>query len=295
MISYSKTLRISALLCAITTTGFAVGQDGVYRMSDRSTSSSVQNNTEAPGIIRVSGGYPQAIQQARYETGGCTQSCTSGPACAAPGVCGKSCSANGQCGGTGCKCGCNAGYGCSCNSGAACGNGCNSCHGNVCYSPMDCNSVFASGYGPGACCNGVCGVNGCNGQNDVTVFAGSVDSGTGSACRDFYRGQSMSFRNKNARLADKLFGWMIPSGCCGRGCPPAGKYQITYANQPDYINPNDTQLYGAQGYGMPMTVPLAPNVNYSYNYSSGIPASRLTQIGNYNPQTSPQPLYHQTW
>jgi hypothetical protein len=105
----------------------------------------------------------------------------------------------------------------------------------------------------------------------------------------------MSFRNKNARLANHLFGWMIPSGCCGQGCPPAGKYQVTYADQPDYIDSRDTQMYGAQGYGMPMTVPLAPNVNQAYNYSSGIPASRITQIGNYNPQTSPQPLYHQTW
>lgn len=105
----------------------------------------------------------------------------------------------------------------------------------------------------------------------------------------------MSFRNKNARLADHLFGWMIPSGCCGQGCPPVGKYQVTYANQPDYIDPRDTQVYAAQGYGMPMAVPLAPNVTHTYNYSSGLPSSRVTHIGNYNPNTSVQPLYHQTW
>jgi hypothetical protein len=105
----------------------------------------------------------------------------------------------------------------------------------------------------------------------------------------------MSFRNKNARLADKLFGWMIPSGCCGQGCPPCGKYQMTYADQPDYINPNDTQIYATHQYGMPITVPLAPNVNHAYNYNSGIPSSRITTIGNYNPQTAPQRLPHQTW
>ena len=105
----------------------------------------------------------------------------------------------------------------------------------------------------------------------------------------------MSFHNKNARLAHKLFGWMIPTGCCGQGCPPVGKYHMTYADQPDYINPNDTQVYATHQYGMPITVPLAPNVNHAYNYSAGIPASRITTIGNYNPRTAPQRLPHQTW
>lgn len=131
--------------------------------------------------------------------------------------------------------------------------------------------------------------------NDTTWFARSVDSGTGYAGRDFYHGNAMSFHNKNARLADKLFGWMVPSGCGGGGCPPVGKYHMTYADQPDYINPNDSQIYAAQGYGMPITVPLAPNVNHQYNYSAGIPASRITTIGNYNPMTSPQRLPHQSW
>ena len=105
----------------------------------------------------------------------------------------------------------------------------------------------------------------------------------------------MSFHNKNARLADKLFGWMIPSGCCGQGCPPIGKYHMTYADQPDYADPRDSQIYAAQGYGMPITVPLAPIVNHTYNYSAGIPSSRITHIGNYDPQSSPQRLPHQTW
>ncbi len=105
----------------------------------------------------------------------------------------------------------------------------------------------------------------------------------------------MSFHNKNARLADKLFGWMVPSGCGGQGCPPVGKYHMTYADQPDYVNPNDSQIYAAQRYGMPITVPLAPNVNHTYNYSAGIPSSRITTIGNYNPVTTPQRLPHQSW
>lgn len=286
MISYSKTLRTTAMLCTILTAGFSVGQDGVVRMSDRSNKSSA-----ADGVVRMQGqqGGPQ-VRQVGYSQPGCGTAYGEGqigcgycpqqvsPDCSAPEGCGTSC-------------------------------------GNSCYVATDCNMIFApcDCNGMPACwcqdCNcSPCqcrdrsgrrrrnGRNGATGCDDgTTIFAHSVDSGTGSACRDFYRGQSMSFHNKNARLADKLFGWMVPSGCCGQGCPPIGKYHMTYANQPDYVNPNDTQIYAAQGYGMPITVPLAPNVNHTYNYSAGIPASRITTIGNYNPQTAPQRLPHQTW
>ena len=307
MISYSKTLRISALLCTILTAGFAVGQDGVVRMSDRSN-----NSAATAGVVKMRAQHPGSpVQPVGYSKSaygdGCGDGSMSGPCCAAPqascGYCPQTCDA-----------GC--GMGASCGCGTVCGdNGNCGCNGGSCYRATDCNTVFAScdsNRMPACWCQD-CQSSPCqcrdrsgrrrrtgrNGATDCedgsTIFAGSVDSGTGSACRDFYRGQSMSFHNKNARLADKLFGWMIPSGCCGQGCPPIGKYHMTYANQPDYVNPNDTQIYAAQGYGMPMTVPLAPNVNHTYNYSSGIPASRITTIGNYNPQTSPQRLPHQTW
>lgn len=180
----------------------------------------------------------------------------------------------------------------------ACDCGCDSCcdcECGSCYSTTDCNQVFSSGRRSGKrACRHDRNRRHWQGSR-TTLFARCVDSGTGYGGRDFYHGQAMSFHNKNARLADKLFGWMIPSGCGGQGCPPIGKYHMTYADQPDYINPNDTQIYAAQGYGMPITVPLAPNVNHAYNYSAGIPASRITTIGTYNPQTSPQRLPHQTW
>ncbi len=96
-------------------------------------------------------------------------------------------------------------------------------------------------------------------------------------------------------LFDCLFGWAIPSGNCGQGLPLVGKYHMVYADRPDYVNPADTQLYGAGQYGMPITVPLAPTVNYQYNYSSGVPSSRITTIGTWNPQTSARPLNCQSW
>jgi hypothetical protein len=291
MISYSKTIRTSALLCTILTAGFAVGQDGVVRMSDRSNKSST-----ADGVVQMRGQKTAPhVRQVGYFQPGCGATCSEvqtgcgycpqqvGPDCGAPGACG-------------------------------CGTSCCD-NGGSCYVATDCNRIFSScdSNGMPACwcqdCNsspcqcrdrygrrrrnGRHGATGCD--DGTTIFAHSLDSGTGSACRDLYHGHAMSFHHKNARLADKLFGWMIPSGCCGQGCPPIGKYHMTYADQPDYVNPNDTQIYAAQGYGMPITVPLAPNVNHTYNYSSGIPASRITTIGNYNPQSSPQRLPHQTW
>lgn len=285
MISYSKTFRISAMLCTILTAGIAVGQDGVVRMSDRSNKPSGND-----GVVQMRArGSNSQIQRVGYSQAGCGSTCgeipATGPCCAAPqmGCCTDNCCSD---------------YGC-----------------DSCYTPTDCNHIFGTcdcngmpacwcqdcQCSPCQCCdhygrrrrNGRHGAIGCD--ENVSFFAGPVDSGTGSKCRDFYRGQAMSFHNKNARLADKLFGWMVPSGCCGQGCPPVGKYHMTYADQPDYVNPHDTQIYAAQGYGMPITVPLAPNVNHTYNYSAGVPASRITTIGNYNPMSSPQRLPHQTW
>ena len=304
MISYSKTLRTAALLCTILTAGLSVGQDGVVRMSDRSN-----NSSSGDGVVQMSARRSGPLMQhARHSPTGCGESCTVAPGCAVPcqpgpqpncGYCPQPCQSV-------CNSGCSSGHGCNCGPG---------CHRGSCYAATDCNTVFSSGDSSGMPANwcqycncvpcqcrnrhgrrygsGCHGVNGCD--DGVTLFAHSVDSGTGSACRDCYRGQSMSFHNKNARLADKLFGWMIPSGCCGQGCPPVGAYHMTYADQPDYINPNDTQIYATHQYGMPITVPLAPNVNHTYNYSAGIPSSRITTIGNYNPQTAPQRLPHQTW
>lgn len=46
-------------------------------------------------------------------------------------------------------------------------------------------------------------------------------------------------------------------------------------------DPRDTRLYSAQGYGMPIAVPLAPVVKHQYNYGWGLPSSRLTRVGYY--------------
>ena len=86
-----------------------------------------------------------------------------------------------------------------------------------------------------------------------------------------------------AHIRGKL-AFLTPMGNGGAGAPPFGCYQLVYPVAPDYAHPNDMQQqYGAQGYGVPMSVPLAPNVRHTMNYSAGMPASRLTPISNVVP------------
>ncbi|MFK7779289.1 MAG: hypothetical protein QM501_14380 [Gimesia sp.] len=64
-----------------------------------------------------------------------------------------------------------------------------------------------------------------------------------------------------------------------KGVAPFGRYNITYAVDPYHFDQRDGRpLYGAQGYGVPIAVPLAPNVHKVYNYGWGIPSSRLTPV-----------------
>lgn len=266
MMTFQSLIRNTAALCAIMTAGVSLAEDGVVRMSDRSSSGA----RNAPATVRMTGA--SGIQQASFQSGVCGESCYVPQPCptqCCPDPCYPMCD--------------------PCNTGMCYSDGSAMCHNGSCYTPMDCNSCFngcdASGGAYGNCqdCRGGRGRG--RGRNQ-----GYDDCNNGKP-----RGFFQKCSSANNKVCDCLFGWMIPSGCCGQGCPPIGKYHMTYANQPSYIDPRDTQLYGAQGYGMPMTVPLAPNVNHAYNYSSGLPASRITQIGNYNPMTSPRRLPCQSW
>lgn len=73
-------------------------------------------------------------------------------------------------------------------------------------------------------------------------------------------------------------GYFIPSGCHGHGCSPVGYYGMVYPLNPYYVDQRDTNVYAAQGYGVPMSVPLAPVVRDTYNYGWGVPSSRLTPV-----------------
>lgn len=253
--------RFAAAVCLLAGCGTAMAQEGTARISDANPPTSV-------GTVRMSDMNANRLQLVGY-TAGCTDygcsdnNCTSG--CQLGGCQSGGCQSGGWCDGGNCQ-GCQTFCGCN---------------------PCQCN--------PCQCSSGTCYGDGHN-QRMCRLFAGSADScHSGGAACSWLVGQRQNYCARNQRLSNCLFGWMIPSGCCGQGCPPVGKYQITYADDPAYADPRDGQLYGAQGYGVPVTVPTAPNVRFAYNYSWGTPASRLTPLSTYNPQTSPQPLYHQSW
>ena len=221
------------------------------------------------GVVRVSDQSAVGRSAARVNSEDGTRLVSHTAECGVPEmVCGEPFCAAPECcvTGQGCEIPCEGWGGAVCSTGGACDNS------GECY-----------GYGSG------------HHRRMRSLYADSDCHGSGCRHGNSWREQSMRRHARHNRLCNCLFGWMIPSGFCGQGCPPVGKYQITYADQPDYFDPRDGQLYAAQGSGMPMTVPLAPTVRYAYNYSSTIPASRITQISNYNPMTSPQTLYHQSW
>ncbi len=89
----------------------------------------------------------------------------------------------------------------------------------------------------------------------------------------------------SAHLHGKL-AYFTPMGNGGEGVSKVGYYQLVYPANPNYSDPRDAKVYAAQGWGVPMSVPLAPNVRYTMNYSTGMPASRLTPI-SYSPQCGP--------
>lgn len=76
------------------------------------------------------------------------------------------------------------------------------------------------------------------------------------------------------------FGYFIPTGACGKGAPPIGHYSMVYPVNPAHFDGRDGQVYAAQGANGPISVPMAPVVNHSYNYGWGIPSSRLTPISH---------------
>ena len=109
-------------------------------------------------------------------------------------------------------------------------------------------------------------------------------------CRGWWSDQWEMFNARNrqqgsilrAHIHGKL-AYFHPMGNGGEGAPPFGCYNFVYAASPNYSDPRDAQIYAAQGYGVPISVPLAPTVRHTMNYSNGMPSSRLTPISNVVP------------
>lgn len=298
----------AAAVCVLAMSGFATAEEGVVRISDAAS---------RPGIVRMGGapnnaspvtygaafppvvsGGPAASGWGPQQPFGNAAGYGQNPAWQQVGYAPHASAYNPAC--------CTNGAAmdpypaCSCSDGTCghCGPACNSGY---------CDSGYCdAGYCDAAYCEqdecwdttGDCYYGGGHKKRMLRLFAKATPKGScdgASWPKRWCRGQQLNYLARNQRLSNFLFGWLVPSGCNGQGCPPVGKYQITYADQPDYAHPQDGMAYGAQGYGVPLSVPLAPNVRQSYNYSWGTPSSRITPMGQYDPNTSPQPLYRQCW
>jgi hypothetical protein len=89
--------------------------------------------------------------------------------------------------------------------------------------------------------------------------------------------------------------------CHGRGCSRCrfyrgdgtGMWNHYSALDGTYCDQRDTRLYSAQGYNVPVAVPLAPVVKNTYNYGWGVPSTRLTRVGAQYNQWYPTTTFSQ--
>ncbi len=81
-------------------------------------------------------------------------------------------------------------------------------------------------------------------------------------------------------------------GAYGAGAGYGGGYGIGYGGS--VYDVRDAQAYSAQGYNIPIAVPLAPVVKQTYNYGWGLPSSRLTRVGMQYTQWYPDVPFSQT-
>lgn len=68
----------------------------------------------------------------------------------------------------------------------------------------------------------------------------------------------------------------------------AGCYEHVYALDPSYVDRRTGNVWASQQTGVPMAVPLAPNVRHTMEYGWGMPSSRLVPISRPLP---PSALY----
>jgi hypothetical protein len=120
------------------------------------------------------------------------------------------------------------------------------------------------------------------GQGDWTldshgnpVWCGPTGGSWGDKCAGMFHNMGEKFC-KGLSKFDKCLG-KGPTGTNG-GQPLFGHYKVVYPVNPWYFDGRDGQAYAAEGYGGPVSVPLAPVVNQQYNYGWGIPSSRITPI-----------------
>jgi hypothetical protein len=82
------------------------------------------------------------------------------------------------------------------------------------------------------------------------------------------------------------------NGMCGNG---KGRKKCGIVPvDPWYCDPRDVELYSAQGYNVPVAVPLPPVVKHTYHYGWGVPSSRLIKVGATYTQNQPEVAFSQS-
>lgn len=231
------------------------GQSNLRRRNARTSQALLQlfkdENVQPAGMI---------TQTAATNYNSCAPACDCQPSCCAPQNC---------CPGSGCDAG-----SCACpTKNGCCADGCDAAgRYRITDTRPACDSL-----GCDACDGGSGGYR--NGNS------GSWLNSNGLA--GFLNGQAAAHRarnrlasaNLNAYLRCRL-GYFIHDGSGGVGSPLFGHYQVVYPVNPHHFDSRDGQVYAAQGYGGPVSVPLAPTVRHAYNYGWGVPSSRLTPVSN---------------
>lgn len=115
-----------------------------------------------------------------------------------------------------------------------------------------------------------------NSSSEV-IYEGSYDCPP-DHCRGGFRAHCADKCYNFKQYMRCKFGYFYPTGNGGTGIPMFGKYARVYPENVNYFDGRDGQVYGAEGYGTPIAVPLAPVVGHTYNYGWGIPSSRLTPV-----------------
>lgn len=157
--------------------------------------------------------------------------------------------------------------------GPACPPGHGDCYGGDCYGG-NCQSC------PNGCCHGPF----CKytwGAHDTSTLPGKLNAHDRRFRQSLYRGFL-----KSAKLA-----FCIPYTVGAAMIPHVSYTPVT----PGYIDPRDTggNVYAAEGYGVPVSVPMAPVVKHQYNYGWGVPSSRLTRINSTYDRMYPNTWYTQ--
>lgn len=227
----------------------------------------------------------------------CQVGCTTGPHCDPAN--GHACCINqtGSCADGTCTCrGCQSGTGCLC-----CGTGRYAQSGCKCGANCRCgkgvhSGLFGKMFGTRAA-NCPCGP-GCRcGQG--TGSSGRFLADINGDGRADYVGKG---RCRHCGRYGRLYGRRHCGLCCGIPIPGflagghggaiGGSYARVYAVNPYYHDFRDGAVYAATGYNAPISVPLAPNVDYQWNYGWGIPSSRLTPVSRVVPSPyAVQPTY----